>query len=106
MKTQTQTQLDLVAAKELVAMRRLALGDAKMLVRELAAKVKTERAAAKQTKAAAKAATAKARAQKRAERVAKLEAKLAALKAPLAGTAARKAARKPSKVTITKGPVA
>ena len=40
--------------------------------------------------------------EKRAERIQKLEAKLAAMKAPKVGIAAKKAARKPSKVQITK----
>ena len=106
MKTQTQNQVELAAAKELLVEIRNSLKYQKHAVRMLQIRVKDERVVAKEAKAATKAATAKARAEKKAARIAKMEAKLAALKAPLAGTAARKAARKPSKVVITKGPKA
>ena len=62
---------------------------------------KAARAAAKVEKAAAKEVKAAARAEKKAARIAKMEAKLAALKNPV-GRLAIKAAKKPSKVIITK----
>ena len=64
--------------------------------------VKDERAAAKNTMVSIRAAKVAKLEEKRAERIQKLEAKLAALKAPKVGIAAKKAARKPSKVQITK----
>ena len=64
--------------------------------------VKDERAAAKNTMLSIRAAKVAKLEEKRAERIAKLEAKLAAMKAPKVGVAAKKAARKPSKVQITK----
>ena len=64
--------------------------------------VKDERAAAKNTMLSIRAAKVAKLEEKRAERIQKLEAKLAAMKAPKVGIAAKKAARKPSKVQITK----
>lgn len=64
--------------------------------------VKDERAAAKNTMLSIRAAKVAALETKRAERIQKLEAKLLALKSPKVGIAAKKAARKPSKVQITK----
>ena len=64
--------------------------------------VKDERAAAKNTMVSIRAAKVAKLEEKRAERIQKLEAKLLALKAPKVGIAAKKAARKPSKVQITK----
>ena len=64
--------------------------------------VKDERAAAKNTMVSIRAAKVAKLEEKRAERIQKLEAKLAAMKAPKVGVAAKKAARKPSKVQITK----
>tara|TARA_R110000868_G_scaffold76868_1_gene220852 strand:+ start:414 stop:722 length:309 start_codon:yes stop_codon:yes gene_type:complete len=64
--------------------------------------VKDERAAAKNTMVSIRAAKVAKLEEKRAERIQKLEAKLAAMKAPKVGIAAKKAARKPSKVQITK----
>ena len=64
--------------------------------------VKDERAAAKNTMVSIRAAKVAKLEQKRAERIQKLEAKLLALKTPKVGIAAKKAARKPSKVQITK----
>ena len=64
--------------------------------------VKDERAAAKNTMVSIRAAKVAKLEEKSAERIQKLEAKLAALKAPKVGIAAKKAARKPSKVQITK----
>ena len=64
--------------------------------------VKDERAAAKNTMVSIRAAKVAKLEEKRAERIQKLEAKLLALKSPKVGIAAKKAARKPSKVQITK----
>ena len=64
--------------------------------------VKDERAAAKNTMVSIRAAKVAKLEEKRAERIQKLEAKLAAMKSPKVGIAAKKAARKPSKVQITK----
>ena len=64
--------------------------------------VKDERAAAKNTMVSIRAAKVAKLEEKRAERIQKLEAKLLALKTPKVGIAAKKAARKPSKVQITK----
>ena len=64
--------------------------------------VKDERAAAKNTMVSIRAAKVAKLEEKRAERIQTLEAKLAAMKAPKVGIAAKKAARKPSKVQITK----
>ena len=64
--------------------------------------VKDERSAAKNTMVSIRAAKVAKLEEKRAERIQKLEAKLAAMKAPKVGIAAKKAARKPSKVQITK----
>ena len=64
--------------------------------------VKDERAAAKNTMVSIRAAKVAKLEEKRAERIQKQEAKLAAMKAPKVGIAAKKAARKPSKVQITK----
>jgi hypothetical protein len=62
---------------------------------------KTIRAEVKAKKVAAKSASAADRAEKKAARIAKLEAKLMAMKNPV-GRLAIKAAKKPSKVTVTK----
>jgi hypothetical protein len=62
---------------------------------------KTIRAEVKAKKVAAKSASAADRAAKKAARIAKLEAKLAAMKNPV-GRLAIKAAKKPSKVKVTK----
>ncbi len=64
--------------------------------------VKDERAAAKNTMIHMRAAKVALLEEKRAIRIQKLESKLAALKAPKTGIAAKKAARKPSKVQVTK----
>ena len=64
--------------------------------------VKGERAAAKNTMLSIRASKIAMLETKRAERIQKLEAKLLALKSPKVGIAAKKAARKPSKVSITK----
>ena len=64
--------------------------------------VKDERAAAKNAMVSIRAAKVAKLEEKRAERIQKLEAKLIALKSPNVGIAAKKAARKPSKVQITK----
>ena len=64
--------------------------------------VKDERAAAKNTMVSIRAAKVAKLEEKRAERIQKLEAKLLALKSPKVGIAAKKAARKPSRVQITK----
>ena len=64
--------------------------------------VKDERAAAKNTMLSIRAAKVAKLEEKRAERIQKLEAKLLALKSPKTGIVAKKAARKPSKVQITK----
>ena len=63
--------------------------------------VKDERAAAKNTMLSIRAAKVAMLENKRVERIAKLEAKLAAMKSKTLSSA-RKAARKPSKVIITK----
>ena len=64
--------------------------------------VKDERAAAKNTMISIRAAKVALLEEKRATRILKLEAKLAALKSPKTGIVAKRAARKPSKVQITK----
>ena len=64
--------------------------------------VKDERAAAKNTMLSIRAAKVALLEEKRATRIQKLEAKLLALKSPKTGIVAKKAARKPSKVQITK----
>jgi hypothetical protein len=75
-------------------------------LREKAAKVraaiKVARANAKTEKTIARQAKKNVAAQKKAARIAKLEAKLAAMKSAPVGTLAIKAAKKPSKVTVTK----
>jgi hypothetical protein len=63
---------------------------------------KTMRAEVKAKKVAAKSASAADRAAKKAARIAKLEAKLIAMKSPPVGRLAIKAAKKPSKVIVTK----
>ena len=86
----------------------LTLAQKRETVIALRASIKAEVAARKATKIAGKEARAKLRAQKAADRaakkaarIAKLEAKLAAMKNPV-GRLAIKAAKKPSKVTVTK----
>jgi len=75
-------------------------------LREKAAKVraaiKVARANAKTEKTIARQAKKNVAAQKKAARIAKLEAKLIAMKSAPVGTLAIKAAKKPSKVTVTK----
>lgn len=104
MKTQTQNQVELAAAQELMVEIRNSLKNQKLAVRMLKIRVKDERLAAKQAKAATKAATAKARAERKAARVAKLEAQLARLKEKQnpVGAKAIKAAKRPSPVRILK----
>ena len=70
MKTQTQNQVELAAAKELLVEIRNSLKNQKLAVRMLQIRVKDERLVAKEAKAATKAATAKARAEKKAARIA------------------------------------
>jgi len=93
---------------EALAAKRAALKALKVEIAELVEVVKQEkvnmaeaRAVEKAQKVAAKEAKAAARAQKKAEKIAALEAKLNALRNPV-GSAARKAARRPSKVVVTK----
>ena len=85
------------ATQAALAEARLALKSTKVLVADLSAKVKAERFEAKAAKAAAIAA-------KRETAIAKARVRLQKLldKANPVGTQARKAARKPSKVTVTK----
>ena len=75
-------------------------------LREKAAKVraaiKVARANAKTEKTIARQAKKNVAAQKKAARIAKLEAKLIAMKSAPVGTLAIKAAKKPSKVTVTR----
>ena len=75
-------------------------------LREKAAKVraaiKVARANAKTEKTIARQAKKNVAAQKKAARIAKLEAKLIAMKSAPVGTLAIKAAKKPSKVIVTK----
>ena len=75
-------------------------------LREKAAKVraaiKVARANAKTEKTIARQAKKNVADQKKAARIAKLEAKLIAMKSAPVGTLAIKAAKKPSKVTVTK----
>jgi hypothetical protein len=75
-------------------------------LREKAAKVraaiKVARANAKTEKTIARQAKKNVAAQKKAARIAKLEAKLIAMKSAPVGTLAIKAAKKPSKVKVTK----
>ena len=106
MKTQTQNQVALTEAKQLMVELRQKLKIQKNVIAGIRAALKQEKENNRSAKIAAKQQLAGIRAERKAARVAKLEAKLAALKAPLAGTAARKAARKRSKVVITKGPKA
>ena len=81
--------------------KREALKALRVAIKEEATIRKALRADAKAAKVAAKAAKAAERDAKKAAKIAALEAKLTALRNPV-GTAAKKAARKPSKVTVTK----
>jgi hypothetical protein len=106
MKNQTGNQIALSEAKVRLGAIRESLKIQKNVIVGIRNAIKREKESARVAKINAKQVKAAASAERKAARVAKLEAKLAALKAPLAGTAARKAARKPSKVVITKGPKA
>jgi molybdopterin-biosynthesis enzyme MoeA-like protein len=84
-----------------LAQKREAVKALRAAIKEEAIIRKAVREDAKAAKIAAKAEKAAARAAKKAAKIAALEAKLTALRNPV-GTAAKKAARKPSKVTVTK----
>jgi len=86
---------DLAAAKASVVALRKEIADMRATQR-LACAV------AKENRAIAKTAAANDRAEKKAARIAKLEAKLIAMKSPPVGRLAIKAAKKPSKVKVTK----
>jgi hypothetical protein len=85
---------DLADAKAKVVALRKEVADLRRMQKDMRIQVRAEKAAAKEL-------TAIDRAEKKAARIAKLEMKLAAMKNPV-GRLAIKAAKKPSKVKVTK----
>ena len=85
---------DLADAKAKVVALRKEVADLRRMQKDMRIQVRAEKAAAKEL-------TAIDRAEKKAARISKLEAKLAAMKNPV-GRLAIKAAKKPSKVKVTK----
>ena len=85
---------DLADAKAKVVALRKEVAELRRMQKDMRIQVRAEKAAARQL-------AANDRAEKKAARIAKLEAKLAAMKNPV-GRLAIKAAKKPSKVKVTK----
>ena len=90
----TSKKEDLAAAKAVVVAIRKEVADLRRARKDARINIRAEKIAAKELKAID-------RAEKKAARIAKLEMKLAAMKNPV-GRLAIKAAKKPSKVTVTK----
>jgi hypothetical protein len=93
---------DLAAALVTVTALRKEIADMRASQRLARAKVKADRVATVAAKKLVKQMNASDRAAKKAARIAKLEAKLAAMKSAPVGRLAIKAAKKPSKVTVTR----
>jgi hypothetical protein len=91
----TSKKEDLAAAKAVVVALRKEVADLRRARKDARINLRAEKIAAKELKAID-------RAEKKAARIAKLEAKLIAMKSPPVGRLAIKAAKKPSKVTVTK----
>ena len=91
----TPSMTELVAARAALVEARKKTAEAKLIVRALVSKVRTEKSFTKVVKADL--ATVK-----RANAIAKAKARLDALMAKPVGSVARKAAKKPSKVVVTK----
>lgn len=94
-KVLTPSQSELVAARAAFVEAKQKTAEARLVVRALVSQVRKEKAMAKQVKA-------DLRQVKRANAIAKAQARLAKLMSKPVGASARKAARKPSKVTVTK----
>jgi hypothetical protein len=90
----TSKKEELAAAKASVATLRKEVADLRRMQKDMRIQVRAEKIAARQL-------AANDRAEKKAARIAKLEMKLAAMKNPV-GRLAIKAAKKPSKVKVTK----
>jgi len=91
----TSKKEDLADAKAKVVALRKEVAELRRMQKDMRIQVKAEKIAARQLAAAD-------RAEKKAARIAKLEAKLIAMKSPPVGRLAIKAAKKPSKVKVTK----
>jgi len=104
MKTQTQNQIALVEAKQLMVDLRQKLEITKNVIAGIRAALKKEREYNRSAKIAAKQQLAGIRAERKAARVAKLEAQLQKLKEKQnpVGAKAIKAAKRPSPVRILK----
>ena len=94
-KVLTPSQTELVAARAALVEARKKTAEAKLVVRALVSKVRTEKSLVKQVKV-------DLRQVKRANAIAKVQARLEKLMSKPVGSVARKAAKKPSKVVVTK----
>ena len=100
-KTPSLTSLAIADKKAAIAVLKTEIADIRAAVKTARLEAKANRAATVAANKIAKENKAFDRAAKKAARIAKLEAKLIAMKNPV-GRLAIKAAKKPSKVTVTK----
>jgi hypothetical protein len=101
-KTPSLTSLAIADKKAAIAVLKTEIADMRAAQRLARTVAKENRAATVAARKIAKENKAFDRAAKKAARIAKLEAKLIAMKSPPVGRLAIKAAKKPSKVTVTK----
>lgn len=101
-KTPSLTSLAIASKKEDLAAALVTVTALRKEITDMRASQRLARTAAKENKIADRFIKAKASAAKKAARIVKLEAKLAAMKSAPVGRLAIKAAKKPSKVTVTR----